>query len=163
MKVTLYGDVPAVARVTELVQPNSPVIAPLTPVAEPEAGLSVELDSAVPAMAIDEAAGQVMPVGVAWFTTTVTNCPEVVVTAPYKLVLVGVKVTLNVGEPAPGLVVEALSLAVQAKVPGTLWEPPVRIELLSACPKVIDEAEGHEEMMAGTAWTAIFTVPVAVV
>ena len=83
VKVTPYVAVPAVDRAAEFVQANPPVIvAPLAPVAVPEAGLSVELDSAVPATAMEEAAGQVMPVGVAWFTVTATNCPEVVVTAP---------------------------------------------------------------------------------
>jgi hypothetical protein len=130
VKDALYDEVPAVASVPGAAQPKLPgIVLLLMPVAFPEAGLNVEVDSASPAMGIEEAIGQVMPVGVALFTVTATTCPDV--TAPYKLVFVGVKVTLYEVDPPPGIVVDALSLLLQAKAPGTLAEPPDRIELLS--------------------------------
>jgi hypothetical protein len=56
-------------------------------------------------------------------------------------VSVGVKVTLSLGEPAPGAVVDV----VQAKEPDTDAVPPVSVDDARVWPKVIALAVGHTD------------------
>ena len=73
-------------------------------------------------------------------------------------VSVGVKVTLWLEVPTPG----AKEESVQAKLPATLAEPPLRLELAKVCPKVMAEAVGTAVIDGVALLTVTLTVVVAV-
>ena len=64
------------------------------------------------------------------------------------------KVTEAMFIPASGKLVGK----VQPKVPSTLASPPLKTELLSACPKVIDEADGTFVITGVALFTTKLTV-----